>query len=123
MTDEGELLAGRYRLVSQVGTGAMGVVWQAHDEQLNRVVAVKQLLHTGLSGIDTDEANRRAMREARITARLHHPHAIVVYDVVESAGRPYLIMEYLPSQSLSTVLAERGPLPPAEVARIGRQIA
>ncbi|MGH3902871.1 MAG: protein kinase domain-containing protein [Pseudonocardiaceae bacterium] len=123
MTDEGELLAGRYRLVSQVGTGAMGVVWQAHDEQLNRVVAVKQLLHTGLSGIETDQANRRAMREARITARLHHPHAIVVYDVVESAGRPYLIMEYLPSQSLSTAVAERGPLPPAEVARIGSQIA
>ncbi|MCA1676909.1 MAG: serine/threonine protein kinase, partial [Actinobacteria bacterium] len=123
MIDEGELLAGRYRLVSQVGIGAMGVVWKARDEHLHRIVAVKQLLHVGMSEVEAEEANRRAMREGRITARLHHPHAIVVYDVVERAGTPYLIMEYLHSESLSAVLAERGPLPPAEVARIGSQIA
>ncbi|MGH4027212.1 MAG: protein kinase domain-containing protein [Pseudonocardiaceae bacterium] len=123
MIDEGELLAGRYRLVAQVGTGAMGVVWKAHDEHLNRVVAVKQLLHPGVDEAEVEEANRRARREARITARLNHPHAIVVYDMVEHERKPYLIMEYLRSESLSSVLAERGPLPPAEVARIGSQIA
>ena len=123
MIDESELLAGRYRLVAQVGTGAMGVVWKALDEHLNRVVAVKQLLHPGVDEAEVEEANRRARREARITARLNHPHAIVVYDMVEHERKPYLIMEYLRSESLSTVLAERGPLPPAEVARIGSQIA
>ncbi|MGH8920691.1 MAG: serine/threonine-protein kinase, partial [Actinomycetes bacterium] len=124
MTDEGELIAGRYRLVSRVGIGAMGVVWQAHDERLHRTVAVKQLLlHSGMSEIEAEDANHRAMREGRIAARLHHPHAITVYDVAEHEGKPCLIMEYLSAESLSTVLAIRGPLPPDEVARIGNQIA
>ncbi|MGH3793805.1 MAG: serine/threonine-protein kinase [Pseudonocardiaceae bacterium] len=124
MTEEGELIAGRYRLVSQVGSGAMGVVWQAYDDLLHRVVAVKQLLlPVGMSEIQADEATRRAMREGRIAARLHHPHAITVYDVVEHEGKPCLIMEYLHSESLSAVLATQGPLPPEDVARIGGQIA
>ncbi|MGB8962793.1 MAG: protein kinase [Pseudonocardiaceae bacterium] len=124
MTDEGELIAGRYRLISRLGSGAMGVVWRARDERLHRTVAIKQLLLPAtLSDIEADEANRRAMREGRITARLHHPHAIAVYDVVDHAGQPCLIMEYLPSRSLATVLSLQGVLLPATVARIGSQIA
>ena len=124
MIDEGELLAGRYRLVCQVGTGAMGVVWQARDERLHRTVAVKQLLlPAGMDETEAEEANRRAMREGRITARLDHPHAITVYNVAEHEGQLYLIMEYLQAESLAAVLTERGPLPPEEVARIGCQIA
>ncbi|PZS11356.1 MAG: serine/threonine protein kinase [Pseudonocardiales bacterium] len=124
MSDEGELIAGRYRLVSRLGSGAMGVVWQAQDERLHRTVAIKQLLlPLRLSESEADEANRRAMREARITARLHHPHAIAVYDVVDHQGQPCLIMEYLPSRSLATALAIEGVLPPYKVASIGSQIA
>lgn len=124
MSDEDELIAGRYRLVSRLGSGAMGVVWQAQDERLHRTVAIKQLLlPSRLIESEADEANRRAMREGRITARLHHPHAIAVYDVVDHQGQPCLIMEYLPSSSLATVLATHGVLPPDEVARIGSQIA
>jgi serine/threonine protein kinase len=124
VADEGDLIAGRYRLISRLGAGAMGVVWQAKDERLHRTVAIKQLLlASGLSPIDADEANRRAMREGRITARLHHPHAIAVYDVAEHAGQPCLIMEYLPSSSLATVLSTDGELRPDTVARIGSQIA
>jgi len=124
VSDEGELIAGRYRLVSHLGSGAMGVVWQAHDERLHRTVVVKQLLlPPRLSESEADEANRRAMREGRITARLHHPHAIAVYDVVEHQGQPCLIMEYLASRSLVTVLSLQGVLPPATVASIGSQIA
>jgi serine/threonine protein kinase len=124
VSDEGELIAGRYRLVSRLGSGAMGVVWQAHDERLRRTVAIKQLLlPPRLSESEADEANRRAMREGRITARLHHPHAIAVFDVVEHQGQPCLIMEYLASRSLATVLATQGVLPPEEVASIGSQIA
>ena len=123
MTDEGEMIADRYRLLARVGSGAMGVVWQAYDERLHRVVAVKKLLlHSGASPDKAEEANRRAMREGRITARLHHPHAITVYDVAEHQGKPCLIMEYLRSESLSTVLETRGVLSPEQVARIGSQI-
>ncbi|HEX5118157.1 MAG TPA: hypothetical protein VFW65_23490 [Pseudonocardiaceae bacterium] len=71
------LIAGRYRLVERLGSGSMGEVWRARDERLDRTVAVKQLLTgTGLSDIAAREGNERALREARITARLRHPHAV-----------------------------------------------
>jgi eukaryotic-like serine/threonine-protein kinase len=125
------LVAGRYRLDRQVGTGAMGVVWQAHDERLDRTVALKELLmQPGLDEASAETARARAMREGRIAARLQHPHAISVYDVALDRGTgvgdqvvPWLVMEYLPSRSLATVLTEHGPLPPHEVARIGWQVA
>lgn len=102
----------------------MGVVWRAMDERLQRPVAVKQLLlQPELSPRATDEARARALREARIAARLQHPNAIVVYDVAEHDGEPCLVMEYLPSRSLAAVLGERYCLPVPEVASIGRQIA
>ncbi|GAB3469811.1 serine/threonine-protein kinase [Actinophytocola sediminis] len=124
MTGEGSLVAGRYRLGQRLGSGAMGIVWQAHDERLHRTVAVKQmLLQPGLSEAQAEESRRRCMREGRIAARLAHPNAITVYDVAEHDDDPWLIMEYLASKSLATVLSERGTLPPAEAAAIGAQIA
>jgi serine/threonine protein kinase len=124
MTAEDTVVAGRYRLGRQIGSGAMGIVWQAHDERLHRTVAVKQLLlQPGLSAAQAEEARRRCMREGRIAARLTHPNAVTVYDVAEHDGDPWLIMEYLASKSLATVLSEQGTLPPAEVARIGAQVA
>lgn len=123
-TAENAVVAGRYRLGSRIGSGAMGIVWQAHDERLHRTVAVKQLLlQPGLSAAQAEEARRRCMREGRIAARLSHPNAITVYDVAEHGGDPWLIMEYLPSKSLATVLSEQGTLPPTEAARIGAQVA
>jgi hypothetical protein len=120
----GRLIAERYRLVQNIGSGAMGIVWQAHDERLHRTVALKQLLlQPGLSIADAEEARNRAMREGRIAARLQHPNAVTVYDVVDDEGQPVLIMEYVPSRSLSAVLEERGSLPPIEVARIGEKVA
>ncbi|MGH3779375.1 MAG: serine/threonine-protein kinase, partial [Pseudonocardiaceae bacterium] len=96
----------------------------AKDERLQRLVAVKQLLlQPELSPRATDEARARALREARIAARLQHPNAIVVYDVAEHEGEPCLVMEYLPSRSLAAVLSESGCLPIPEVASIGTQIA
>ncbi|MFC4003147.1 serine/threonine-protein kinase [Prauserella oleivorans] len=122
--DEGRLIAGRYRLQSRIGSGAMGVVWRAVDDRLDRTVAVKQLLlPPGLNEVETDKARQRAFREGRIAARLQHPNAISVYNVAEDAGQPVLVMEYLPSRSLSAVLAERRVLPPTEVARLGAQVA
>jgi serine/threonine protein kinase len=121
---EGRLVAGRYRLEHRVGDGGMGAVWRALDERLDRVVAVKQLQPpVGLSQDEADQARQRVFREARIAARLQHPNAIAVYDAADDDGQPVLVMEYLPSRSLATVLAEHGPLPPGEAARIGAQIA
>jgi tRNA A-37 threonylcarbamoyl transferase component Bud32 len=130
VNDETRLVAGRYRLDGQLGAGAMGVVWKAHDERLDRTVAIKELLmQPGLDEAQAHTARSRAMREGRIAARLQHPNAICVYDVTLDRGTttrqmvPWLVMEYLPARSLATVLAEQGPLPPQEVARIGAQVA
>ncbi|WP_103338942.1 protein kinase domain-containing protein [Amycolatopsis sp. CA-126428] len=124
MTDAGELIAGRYRLAERIGQGSMGVIWRARDERLDRVVAVKQLDYDAAIGpAASQQASVRALREARLTARLRHPHAITVHDVVEAPGGPYLVMEYLPSRSLAEILLDRETLPAEEVARIGLPVA
>jgi hypothetical protein len=123
--DVGRLVAGRYRLQHPVGEGGMGVVWRAVDERLDRVVAVKQLrLPSAVGSRQAEQARQRVLREARIAARLQHPNAVGVHDVTEDgSGSPLLVMEYLPARSLADVLAERGALPPQEVARIGAPAA
>ncbi|MBN6038927.1 serine/threonine-protein kinase [Amycolatopsis sp. 195334CR] len=111
--EPGEVIAERYRLVSLIGRGAMGAVWLAHDDRLDRRVAVKQLL------VDGEDAVARALREGRNAGRLRHPHAVAVFDVAEHDGRPCLVMEYLPSTSLAATAGLR----PREVAAIGAQLA
>ncbi|NIH88221.1 serine/threonine-protein kinase [Amycolatopsis granulosa] len=102
----------------------MGVVWRAVDERLERSVAVKQILaQPGMSETERNNMRQRAMREAKNAARFQHPNAIVVFDIAEHGGDPCLVMEYLPSRSLSAVIAEQGTLPLAEVAHIGHQVA
>jgi len=124
VTNTEPLIAGRYRLVAALGAGGMGVVWKGWDERLHRPVAIKQLLlQPGLRPSEAADARDRAMREARITARLHHPHAVPVYDVVEHDGQPCLIMQFVPSISLQEAVGQRGTLPPVEVARIGSEVA
>ena len=118
------VVAGRYRLEERIGSGAMGVVWRGTDERLGRVVAIKQVfLNQGLDEAEADEVRQRTLREGRIAARLQHPHAISVFDASIEDDEPWLVMEYLPSRSLSAMLAEQGPLDPRLVARIGRQVA
>ncbi|HYS40854.1 MAG TPA: protein kinase [Pseudonocardiaceae bacterium] len=117
MTGEGTLIAGRYRLQGEVGRGAMGVVWRARDERLDRAVAVKQLKP------DTDQPAARALREAQLAARLRHPHAVTVHDIVGQDDTLYLVMEYLPSRSLADLLLDRETLPARDVATIGGQLA
>jgi serine/threonine protein kinase len=124
VTTPGRLVAGRYRLQSQLGGGGMGTVWLARDELLGRQVAIKQVLTpVGVSAADADQQRHRALREGRIAARLSHPHAISVYDVALESGQPWLVMEYLPSRSLATVLTEDGVLRVDQVAQIGAQVA
>jgi len=114
-----EVIAGRYRVERAVGKGGMGTVWLCHDEVLHRVVAVKQI--GVMPGESADDA-RRAMREARTAAALNHRNAVSIYDVVDHDGVPWLVMEYVPSQTLAQLIAH-GPLPAERVARIGAQVA
>lgn len=124
MTETGELIAGRYRLVNRIAVGGMGVVWEGWDELLARRVAVKQVrIQPGLSEAEALLARHRVIREARITARLHHPSAVTIYDVVDDGEYPCLIMQFVPSDSLNGLLRERGTLNPAQVGRIGADLA
>ena len=115
-----DLIGGRYRVDSVIGRGGMGTVWSAHDETLHRVVAVKQVGRLPGESV-TDTA--RAMREARSSAGLNHPHVVTVFDVVEEAGSLWLVMELVPGRSLSQIIKQDGPLDPAQVAEIGAQVA
>ncbi|WP_267243004.1 serine/threonine-protein kinase [Streptomyces sp. PR69] len=119
--EEGQLVAGRYRLLERIGRGGMGTVWRAEDELLGRQVAVKRL-HASPHLADDELATlyERTRREARSAARISHPNVVVVHDVVDDDGRPCVVMEYVPSLTLSDVIKEHGPVTPREAARIGR---
>jgi eukaryotic-like serine/threonine-protein kinase len=124
VTEPHALIADRYRLLRHVGSGGMGVVWEGLDERLERHVAVKQLRRQpGASTADAELANQRAMREARLAARLHHQHAVSVFDVVEQEGQLWLIMQLVPSVTLAAVIHEGGPLQSNEAAQVGAQVA
>ncbi|MEO3813912.1 protein kinase [Sphaerisporangium sp. B11E5] len=116
----GELLAGRYRLIELLGEGGMGRVWRARDETLNRQVAVKQLVFPrGMDPTQRQDLGRRAIREARAAAKLNHPGIVTVYDVLTWDQAPVIVMEFVDGPSLAQVVAREGRLPPARVARIG----
>ena len=121
----GHLLGGRYRLVEPLGEGGMGQVWEARDERLDRPVAVKvvPLLSGGSRAAD---ARARFLREARLTARLQHPHIVTLHDVgeadVEGRRTPFLVMERLRGQGLDALL-RNGDVTPKDAARWGSQVA
>ena len=119
----GRVIAGRYNLQHPIGRGAMGVVWRARDQLLDRDVAVKEVVISALIGADERRnAYQRTLREARTAARLSHRGVVAVYDVAEEDGRPWIVMELVPSQSLDQVLVVEGRLPPARAGWIGQQL-
>ena len=102
----GDLLRGRYRLESEIGRGGMGLVFRATDIELMREVAVKVLPENSFP-----DARDRLLREARAAAALNHPHIVSVYDVGESNGSPFFVMELVHGPSLNSVR-------PTELSRI-----
>jgi tRNA A-37 threonylcarbamoyl transferase component Bud32 len=113
----------RYELLSRLGQGGMGTVWRAHDQLLDRDVAIKEVLvPEQLSESERRQRHARTIREARSAARLSHPGAVTVHDVVEHDGRPWIVMELVSAPSLQGVIDEEGPLPPRRVAGLGRQV-
>lgn len=110
---------GHYRIEAKLGEGGMGVVYRARDEHLQRDVAIKVLA----AGTLADRVARDRFRtEALSLSRLSHPSIATVYDFDTQEGVDFLVLEYLPGQPLSRSLAA-GPLPEAEVVRLGSQVA
>lgn len=117
------VIAGRYRLLRQLGRGGMGVVWEALDTSLDRKVAVKGLLYPGAA--DTEDQAKwvsRARREAQAIARIGHPNVVAVHDVIEDGNQVWIVMELLDSRSLADLLRERQQLSVPHAARIGLQV-
>src|SRR5262245_28690644 len=109
---------GRYEIVAPIGAGGMGEVYKAHDTELRRDIAIKILQGTVADRNSWD----RFRREARTASSLSHPNICAVYDVGESEGRPFLVMELLDGVTLSQYLAD-GPLEAAIAIALAVQIA
>jgi eukaryotic-like serine/threonine-protein kinase len=118
------IVADRYVLKTPLGRGGMGVVWHAHDTVLGRAVAVKEVVFPpSLPDEERRAAHARVLREARAAARLNHPGAVTLYDVVQDQGHPFIVMELVPASTLADLVRTGGPLPPERVAEIGGQVA
>src|SRR5260370_11944312 len=110
---------GRYRIVRELGRGAMGAVFLAHDAQLDRTVALKVPLFTAADG---PEMRQRFHTEARAAATIEHPHVCPVYDVCEINGTPYLTMAYPQGQPLAQLVERAAPLPERQAVVLVRQL-
>ena len=110
---------GHYEVLQVLGQGGFGIVFRAFDEVLHRVVAVKVLSPQMAS---TSPARKRFLREARSSAQVRHENVVQVYEVGEQP-LPYIAMEFIPGETLQQRLNRVGPVEPAEVVRVGRQIA
>src|SRR5271166_2855938 len=114
----GQIL-GHFRLIEEIGAGGMGIVFRAHDERLQRDVAVKVLNPKTLAD---ESASQRFRREALILGRLNHPNVEAVYDFHSERGLDYLVIEYVPGTSLNERVRQ-GALPEKEVISLGVQLA
>jgi uncharacterized protein (TIGR03067 family) len=110
---------GHYEVLQVLGKGGFGIVFRAFDDVLQRVVAIK-VMAPQLAA--TSPARKRFLREARMSAQVRHEHVVQVYEVGEQP-LPYLVMEFIPGETLQQRLDRTGPLDVTETLRIGRQIA
>ena len=113
---------GRYRILGELGHGAMGTVYRAHDPLIEREVAIKTL-HPNLPEDVVADVRQRFLREAKSAGRLNHPNIVTIFDVGEEDGVAYMAMELLEGRSLQDILAESARLPFQTVADLIAQIA
>jgi eukaryotic-like serine/threonine-protein kinase len=118
---------GRYEILTELGRGAMGIVYKAHDPKINRVVAVKTFSLAGQPPEEEKEYRERFFREAEAAGRLSHPGIVTVFDVGEEpeTRAPYIVMEYVAGQSLDKLLLSREDrkLPPDAALQITLELA
>src|SRR4029453_12789075 len=120
----GRMVANRYALSAPLGRGGMGVVWRARGAVLGREVAVKEVVFPpAMADDERRPAQARVMREARAAARLNHPGAVTLYDVVRDHGGTFIVMELVDAPPLADLVRADGPLPVERVAAIGAQVA
>jgi DNA helicase-2/ATP-dependent DNA helicase PcrA len=100
---KGEWIA-HYRILEPLGAGGMGAVYKAHDEKLDRLVALKLLTSDSLPN---EDRRRRFLQEARAASALNHPHILIIYDIGESEGKPFIAMEYIQGETLRQKIAKR----------------
>jgi len=105
---------GPYRILEQLGQGGMATVYKAYHPALDRYVAIK-VLHPAFR--EDPSFTARFTREARVVAKLEHPHIVPIYDFSEFEGQPYLVMKFIEGETLKARLA-RGPLTAAEAVRV-----
>jgi eukaryotic-like serine/threonine-protein kinase len=110
---------GPYHVVELLGAGGMGQVYLARDTRLDRNVALKQLSDASL---DTPHARQRLLREARAAAQITHPNIAAIYDILDSADPPCIVMEYVQGETLAAVV-RRGAIPCGQALAIGVHLA
>src|ERR1700722_12962784 len=115
---------GRYRIVGELGSGGMGVVYRAHDPVLGREVAIKTLKLSDLSDpSERDSLRDRLTREARAAAALSHPGIVTIHDVVQQGDLISLVMERIEGQNLANLFTPMQPPQLVDVLRIIREAA
>jgi TonB family protein len=114
---------GRYEIVEEVGRGAMGAVYKARDPNIGRIVAIKTILSSALTGPLADEYRKRFQREARAAGMLAHPGIVTVYDVDEDDGTAFLVMEYVQGRTLASALDRGERFPFSSIYDLGSQLA
>jgi len=123
----GRLVAGRYRLSAELGRGGMGVVWLADDSLIGRQIAIKELrAPAGLVPAGERKVfTQRVLAEARNAARVGHPGAVMLHDVIPATpgdDAMYLVMEFVQAPTLAGIIARSGPLDESRVSSIGLQL-
>jgi serine/threonine-protein kinase len=117
------LSLGRYRIASELGRGAMGIVYQAEDPKIHRQVALK-VVHLKSLGLDeVEQVKERFFREAQAAGKLNHPHIVTVYDVGEEHDVAYIAMDLLIGQPLSSYVSANGPINLVKMVRWAAQAA
>ena len=113
-------LAGRYSIVRELGRGGMGVVYLAHEVHLDRLVAIKLLPP---EKAERPQLREHFLREARLAARLSHPHIIAIHSVDEVGGFVFYVMSYVEGETLAERVRTRGPVSASDGVRMLREVA